>query len=135
MVGQAEVCGVLPGGGEDLRCPVCGRAGKRVSSVTVNALVRDELVPLVTDGYALCLSRDCDVVYFGREIFHKKDIKVPVWYKETGGQVPVCYCKGVTVSEIEEHILRGCCSSLEDIQRHTGANTGKECLTKNPAGT
>jgi hypothetical protein len=23
---------------------------------------------------------------------------------------------------------------LEDIQKHTGANTGKECLTKNPTG-
>jgi hypothetical protein len=28
-----------------------------------------------------------------------------------------------------------CCDSLKDIQKHTGANTGKECLTQNPGGT
>lgn len=128
----AEVCGA---DGNGLKCPVCGGRGKRVSSVTVRSLVRRDLVPLVTDGYALCLSGDCYVVYFGPKIFYERDIIVPVWYKEAGKSAPVCYCKGVTAAEIEEHILRGCCSSLEDIQRHTGANTGKECLTKNPAGT
>ncbi|EAX48740.1 conserved hypothetical protein [Thermosinus carboxydivorans Nor1] len=47
----------------------------------------------------------------------------------------VCYCKNVTEEEIIEHVaVRKCCSSLEDIQRHTGANTGAECHIKNPAG-
>lgn len=47
----------------------------------------------------------------------------------------VCYCKNVTEEEIIEHVaVRKCCSSLEDIQRHTGANTGTECHIKNPAG-
>lgn len=48
----------------------------------------------------------------------------------------VCYCKNVTEAEIVEHVaIRQCCTTLEDIQRHTGANTGAECHIKNPAGT
>jgi len=49
---------------------------------------------------------------------------------------PYMLLKGVTEADIIEHIaIRGCCRDIKDIQDHTGANTGKECLTKNPAGT
>lgn len=48
----------------------------------------------------------------------------------------VCYCKGVTEAEIIEHVaIIRCCSTIEDIQNHTGANTGFECHVKNPSGT
>lgn len=48
----------------------------------------------------------------------------------------ICYCKNVTDAEILDHIVnRQCCHNLKDIQEHTGANTGHECLIKNPAGT
>lgn len=47
----------------------------------------------------------------------------------------ICYCKQVTETEILEHVtVRKCCSTLEDIQAHTGANTGNQCRQKNPAG-
>ena len=47
----------------------------------------------------------------------------------------VCYCMEVTEAKIIEHVaVRRCCSTLADIQRHTGANTGTECETKNPGG-
>jgi len=42
----------------------------------------------------------------------------------------------VTEAEIVEHVaVRRCCTTLEDIQAHTGANTGSQCPAKNPAGT
>lgn len=48
----------------------------------------------------------------------------------------VCYCKNVTEQDIVEHVaVWGCCSTLADIQAHTGANTGTECSKKNPGGT
>lgn len=47
----------------------------------------------------------------------------------------VCYCKNVTEADIIEHVaVRKCCSTIEDIQTHTGANTGTQCHEKNPAG-
>jgi NAD(P)H-nitrite reductase large subunit len=48
----------------------------------------------------------------------------------------ICYCKNVTEAEIIEHVAnKRCCSTIEDIQHHTGANTGAECHRKNPSGT
>lgn len=47
----------------------------------------------------------------------------------------ICYCRNVTEEEILQHVaVTKCCSTLEDIQKHTGANTGHECSMKNPAG-
>jgi len=50
--------------------------------------------------------------------------------------VCLCYCKNITEAEIVEHIaVRKCCSTIEDIQAHTGANTRNQCHIKNSAGT
>ena len=47
----------------------------------------------------------------------------------------VCYCKHVTEQEIIDHVaIRRCCSTLAEVQVHTGANTGTECGIKNPGG-
>ena len=48
----------------------------------------------------------------------------------------VCYCKNVTEEEIIDHVaITHCCSSIEEIQNHTGANTGNQCHVMNPSGT
>ena len=48
----------------------------------------------------------------------------------------VCYCMNVTEEEIFEHVaIKQCCTTIEDIQEHTGANTGSQCKAMNPAGT
>jgi len=116
------------------RCPVCNTPGKKIRPETLRSLVKGDRMPVKPDGYSLCLSPRCSVIYFGDQIFYKEDVKVKVWYKE-GPEVPVCYCKNVTVNDIFDHITRGCCRDLKDLQAHTGVNTGKDCLTKNPAGT
>lgn len=47
----------------------------------------------------------------------------------------VCYCQNVSEEEIIDHVAyKKCCSTLEDIQQHTGANTGNQCRIKNPSG-
>jgi NAD(P)H-nitrite reductase large subunit len=57
------------------------------------------------------------------------------WFKNVPPPVPICYCANVTEEEILHHVaVAQCCSTLDEIKRHTGANTGCECLTKNPAG-
>jgi len=48
----------------------------------------------------------------------------------------VCYCLNVTEKEIINHVaIKQCCSSIEDIQKHTGANTGHHCHEMNPSGS
>lgn len=118
------------------RCPICGEQGKKIRVATLQNIIKDDCIPPTLEGYYLCLSNQCEVIYFGQKIFNKDDINVKVWYKEKDYSIPVCYCKNVTKEDIIEHIaIRGCCLDLNDIQKHTGATTGKECLTKNPAGT
>lgn len=100
-----------------------------VTSLVTNASVEES-------DYSICLNPDCSTVYFGPEsIFDTNDIAVKVWFKEKSSPVPICYCKDVTDDEIIRHVaVDKCCSSLAEIQKHTGANTGKECLVKNPTG-
>ena len=130
------VCGANPLDPNAPQCPICKKPGKRVKPQTVKNLLNMDILSISLEGYSLCLSKDCDVVYFGQQIFYKDDVRKKVWFKENNPSVPVCYCKNVSEEDIIEHItVRGCCSSIKDIQDHTGANTGKECLTENPAGT
>lgn len=118
------------------QCPICRGPGERVPEITVKSLVRDYCGHGVPDGrYHLCLSPDCPVVYFGPIVYSKSDLKVRVWFKEKKSPVTVCYCRGVTDQEIIKHVAeRKCCCTFEEVQAHTGANTGRECLTKNPSG-
>jgi len=108
-----------------------------VKPETIKNIIKKECLPGVSEGFSLCLSKDCHVVYFGNKIYYKPDVKVKVWFKEENDpSVPVCYCKNVSKGEIYNHIaVRKCCTDLKSIQEHTEANTGRECLTKNPAGT
>lgn len=118
------------------RCPLCNEIGKKVRAETINNLVNEKLLPAQNEDYYLCPASECEVVYFGQHIYYKDDVKLKVWFKEQDPTVPVCYCKGITTADIFEHVaVRSCCKNIKDIQLHTGANTGSECLTKNPAGT
>lgn len=118
-------------------CPVCQNPGQKVNIKTVRSLLKEKIAKHLPEAeYFICLTRDCPVSYYTKTgaIFHKDDLTVPIWFKEVA-PVPICYCKNVTDADILDHVVkRQCCSNLEDIQVHTGANTGKECLTKNPAG-
>ena len=133
---STEVCGAENTAIDGAICPVCHRPGKRISPKTLQSLLKVKHSPESLEGYSLCLSSDCDVVYFGSQVFTKGDVRVQVWYKENDPSVPVCYCRNVTEADIVHHVaVLRCCDSLPEIQKHTGANTGKECLTQNPAGT
>ncbi|MBO8127630.1 MAG: (2Fe-2S)-binding protein [Peptococcaceae bacterium] len=118
-------------------CPECFMPGQRVPLKTVKHLVKDpsQLSGIAGDFY-ICRTPDCKVVYYTEDMrFTRDDVKVRVWYKEEDPSVPVCYCKNVSKAEILKHVTEmKCCSSLEDIQGHTGANTGKACAVMNPTG-
>jgi len=45
----------------------------------------------------------------------------------------ICYCKNVTIHEIELAIVKGA-KTLVDIQTITGACTGNKCKELNPLG-
>ena len=127
-------------------CPACGRKSWNVpQAVTLIFHVLEtywrQVKPL-TDrhrkGFRFCPHRECEVVYFHAEaglVVTTAEVRTRVGYKVRGEPIPVCYCVGVPASVIREEILvKQCCDSLEDIQRMTGARTGKWCHITNPSG-
>jgi hypothetical protein len=125
------------------QCPSCATKAKRVSTTTLQALLKDEFAhefssgeavgrdaksggdhgcsPLTNDtGWRFCDSQECDVVYFsetGDCTFLKSQMRVPVGVKETAGDRPLCYCFGHSVASINEELrTKGRSDALEDIR-------------------
>lgn len=141
-----------------LHCPSCNKKAKRVSPVTLRALLKDQFAteigsddhsccdshgegctPIHEDtGWRFCDSSDCDVVYFseaGDISFTKSQLKVPVGVKETSGERPLCYCFGHSVASIKDELRRMEHSdALEDI-RAKMKDPGCHCETSNPSGS
>jgi len=126
-------------------CPHCGRVSWPVpQNITLVAHVREAEWPRVkvlTDrfkGFRFCPHLGCPVVYFHRDaglVVVEAEVRTRVGYKVDTPPIPVCYCIGVLAETIRaEVVVKGCCDSLEDIQRYTGARTGKWCHITNPSG-
>ncbi|MBN73846.1 MAG: Mercuric transport protein MerT [Gimesia sp.] len=140
-----------------LHCPSCNKKAKRVSQVTLRALLKDQFATeigsddhsccdshsgctsLTEDtGWRYCDSSDCDVVYFsetGDISFTKSQLNVPVGVKETSGERPLCYCFGHSVASIKNELrTKEHSDALEDIRDKMKA-PGCHCETSNPSGS
>ncbi|MCA9010529.1 MAG: hypothetical protein KDB01_12325, partial [Planctomycetaceae bacterium] len=141
-----------------VECPSCGETAKRVSTITLGALLSDEFArSFKTDGHSgcaldgagctanqedtgwrFCESTDCDVVYFSEEshtTFTKSQLKVAVGVKETSGERPLCYCFKHSVATIKEELrTAGKSAALEDIRARM-KDPGCRCETENPSGS
>ena len=118
-------------------CPICNWVGQQVRKVTVNHQVQSG-IEIEGEQLFLCKTPDCKVAYYsqdGKKTILQDQLISKIWFKNVTPPVPICYCANVTEEEILYHVaVAKCCSTLDDIKKHTGANTGRECLTKNPAG-
>ena len=131
-----------PADGVDPRkaCPVCGRQGRRVIALTVTAHLRPEFWDVLADGFWFCWTPECPIFYYdnGREVYVAKDlreVRSRFGPKEREAPRPICYCLGVNAERIFDEVEhKGCCDSLDDVERYTRAGTGKWCVTTNPSG-
>lgn len=121
-----------------LFCPRCGEKGKPVSLATVGAMAKTELeaFKLSAEEYNLCRNRDCPVVYYAEEVqLEKRDLRVPVNFKERNYEGPVCYCFNHTVASIRAEIqTKGHSTAQAMINQEVKAGRCA-CEVKNPAGT
>ncbi len=147
--------------GKRVQCPSCGQKGKRVSPVTLRALLKDEYARRLADGehsccategsretgcrpiegdtgWRFCASPDCDVVYFsedGATTFTQAQLKVSVGVKARTGERPLCYCFGHSVASIKEELrTKGRSDALDDI-RAKMKDPGCRCEVTNPSGS
>lgn len=120
-------------------CPKSGEQGIPIQLITLRSLLSCQaLEQLNANGsYAFCRDPLCPVVYFSEEgqSFGVDDLKVPVFQKESGEDVPVCYCFGWTRRRIWQE-LQGSKTPqaiLEGIADHIKAR-GCGCQVNNPQG-
>jgi len=116
-------------------CPVCGKKGKSVATMTVKSLVRDHTRVAPSGSYSFCRTPDCDVVYFSdMTAFRKPDLKVRVGIKETEDPVLLCYCFDYSRADIRRDIEElGSTKIPDEIKAEIEAGFCA-CEVKNPSG-
>ena|ERR687887_140843 len=123
---------------EMVLCPRCDEKGRPVSLATVGAMAKTEVeaAKLSVQEYKLCRKLDCPVVYYAEEIqLEKRDLRVPVNFKERNYGGPVCYCFNHTVASIRAEVeTKGHSTAQRRIAQEVKAGRCA-CEVKNPAGT
>lgn len=119
-------------------CPECGSRSTQVDILTVKSLVRHLPFGMAPAQYYFCGAAACDVVYFPSNpeapTFRRDDLPVRVGLKENHDPIPVCYCFGVTRSDIADEVRQtGKSAVAEQIKAEVKAGNCA-CEVKNPSG-
>ena len=117
-------------------CPVCGLPSLKVTEKAVWANLVDARwkIDKAHLNWNLCSNPTCNCTYFaGRRIFYKSDLIKPLFYKDRGDDVPICYCSDLTRGDIRDAVKNGCRTKAE-VRNYTHKNITGFCDTKNPTG-
>ncbi len=121
-------------------CPQCGVTGRKVGRLTLRALLTKEARERLThsESYRFCKSQTCEVVYFGERdptLYHRPDVRVPVFQKSTEPSRLVCYCFEHKVSDIEDEVRRTGASFIPDAIGEQCKAGLDHCEEMNPQGS
>lgn len=118
------------------KCPVCGANCIYVNSLTVQNLTNKQID--VEKKYFLCTNPNCDVIYVDEhniDIFSKRDVKVPVWYKSDFFNYIVCYCRNIYLRDVLQAVFSIDNPTKENILKFLNKeNVETNCLLNNPTG-
>jgi hypothetical protein len=119
-------------------CPSCGGKGKRVPLITLKSLLNAASLEMIEPEslYAFCPNSDCNTVYFNSnhpQTFEASCLKVPVFQKNLGMEVPVCYCFDWT----RERLVQAVNENQHPIDHIKGNMKSEKCKCEvnNPQGT
>lgn len=119
-------------------CTNCKRPSRPVSRKTVLLMLKPHLLEeAMTGTYSFCLARDCPVVYFEEQGFHKftaDDLRVPVGVKASQDPIPLCYCFGFDESHIRDDISRAGITTIPERISRLIREGLCACESRNPAG-
>ena len=125
---------------QNINCPLCGKKGKAVTQVTVESLVKNDLIKVLqsTSGFKFCKERECKLAYYNsqtNEIINKEDLTVSVGQKETCPERLICYCFNHSAKDLEEDIIKNNESTIfNEIKDQCKAGKDK-CEENNPQGS
>ena len=119
-------------------CPVCGRSGKSVNTLTLKALLAVPLIEVRSVEYRFCRTSDCSVVYYsvdGRQRFVQDALRESVHQKHPSADVFVCYCFRHTPRSIKSELAATGQSSVVAAIT-VGIEAGQRaCDVRNPQGS
>ena len=120
-------------------CPQDNNRGKSVPLITLKSLLKpfalERLDP--QSDYRFCDKPKCPVVYFSNKgnTFITQDVEVPVFQKDNGNDVYVCYCFGWSRQRLQnELVTTGQSIAIESITTHIKAKRCG-CEVNNPQGS
>lgn len=120
-------------------CPQGNHRGRPVQLITLKSLLKpvalEQLEPQYE--YRFCDRPECPVVYFSNQgnVFTTDDLKVPVFQKNNGNDVSVCYCFGWSRQRLQQELVAtGHSTAIESITAHIQAQRCG-CDVNNPQGS
>ncbi len=121
-------------------CPGCGVGGRAVKAVTLESLVRPEILGRLSqlDGFRFCAEPTCDVAYYQPETgdrVKRAEVTVRIGQKETAAPRRVCYCFQYTAEQIEEDVARTGSSSIPETIAEKCRQGLDRCEETNPQGS
>lgn len=119
-------------------CPATGKQGKVVKLITLKALLTPQALTRLepVDTYYFCSDPACPVVYYSASCSYRgEDLKVPVFQKDPGNDVPVCYCFAYSRHDLANRSVNEDARRIpEVIREHVRANRCG-CEVNNPQGS
>lgn len=119
-----------------IACPECGETGKAIDLLGIKSMLLPSALASLDAGqlFRFCASPACETVYYGeaRQIFRTADLRVKVFQKDAGDDVPVCYCFGWTRARLREELqTAGESTAVAAISAHIKAGRCA-CEVNNP---
>jgi hypothetical protein len=121
------------------QCPYDQSQGKPVNLITLKSLLTPPALERLNSQatYRFCNSTNCPIVYFSAsgDTFATGDLTVPVFQKDPGHEVPICYCFGWTRQRIQQDLEQTRqTSAIATITAHIKAGRCG-CEVNNPQGS
>lgn len=112
------------------QCPENGKAYFEVSINTVLYHVKEPWNLDVKHKYYFCNDPTCSIVYFRPDKFtlSKDQLRTKIGLKETSGEGLVCYCFGITRSQLQSN------SGLRSFVIEQTKQSQCACAAHNPSG-
>ena len=125
---------------QNVNCPLCGKKGKAVTQVTIESLVKNDLIKGLQShvGFQFCKERECRIAYYNSETnekINKEGLTVSVGQKETCPKRLLCYCFNHSAKDLEEDFIKNNESTIfNEIKDQCKAGKDK-CEENNPQGS
>lgn len=118
-------------------CPRCEAKGRAIDPVTLEAQVGPDRFALLADhdGWRLCTSEGCEVVYFrGDETVVLGQTRAVPFHKSEDPQRLVCFCFEHSVAQLEADVAANGTSTIQASIKAACKAGQDDCERKNPQG-